>query len=140
MFADRRSMRTYAARATLKRFDASTNVIGVLFNLFSEYWLRLQWAYCSKLLQNKQDPYRFIRVECIFEVWVYNLFEHFYDLETHEAKRLRLGEDVATFTKVEMAEYRFIKSECSKRFDNNLAQRLDDDLHTTRECAEGLKW
>jgi len=48
---------------TEARFDASTNVIGVLFNLFSECWLRLQWAYCSKLLQNKQDPYRFIRVK-----------------------------------------------------------------------------
>jgi len=125
---------------TEARFDASTNVIGVLFNLFSEYWLRLQWAYCSKLLQNKQDPYRFIRVECIFEVWVYNLFEHFYDLETHQAKRLRLGENVTAFTNDEMAEHRFIKPEYSKRFDNDLAQRLDDDMHTSREYAEGLKW
>jgi len=125
---------------TEARFDASSNVVGVLFNLFSEYWIRLQWAYCSKLLQNKKDPYRFIRVECIFEVWVYNLFEHFYDLETHQAKQLRLGENVTAFTNDEMVEYRFIKSEYSKCFDNNLSQRHGEDMYASREYAEGLKW
>jgi len=125
---------------TEARFDASSNVIGVLFNLFSEYWIRLQWAYCSKPLQNKMDPYRFIRVEFVFEVWVYNLFEHFYDLETHQAKRLRLGKDVTAFTNDEMVEYRFIKSEYSKRFDNDLSQRHGEDMYASWEYAEGLKW
>jgi len=118
----------------------SSSVIGVLFNLFSEYWIRLQWSYCSKLLQNKKDPYRFIRVECVFEVWIYNLFEHFYDLETHQAKQLRFGENVTAFTNDEMVEYRFIKSEYSKRFDNDLSQRHGEEMHASREYAEGLKW
>jgi len=125
---------------TEKRFDESTTIVGVLFGLFAEYWIRLQWAYCCKLLQNKKDPYRFIRVECIFEVWVYNLFEHFYDLETHQAKRLRIGENVPAFKNEEMVKCRFIKSEYSKRFDNDLSQCVGEDMYASREYAEGLQW
>mgnify|MGYP007080233809 CR=1 FL=1 len=125
---------------TEARFDASDNVIGVLFNLFSEHWITLQWAYCCKLLQNKKDPYRFIRVECIFEVWVHSLFEHFYDLETHQAKRLQLGETVPAFTNEEMVEYRSIKSEYSKRFDYDLSQRHGEEQYASQAYKEGLKW
>jgi len=133
---------TYLRRKgyTEKHFDKSPTIVRVLFGLFTEYWIRLQWSYCCKLLQNKKDPYRFIRVECIFEVWVHNLFEHFYDLETHQAKQLRIGENVPAFTNEEMVEYRFIKSEYSKRFDNDLSQHHGEELYASRAYAEGLKW
>jgi len=125
---------------TEARFDKSPTIVGVLFGIFAEYWIMLQWAYCCKLLQNKKDPYCFIRVECIFEVWVHCLFEHFYDLETHQAKRLRIGETIPAFTDVEMVEYKFHKSEYGKRFDNDLSQRHGAELYASLVHAEDLKW
>ncbi len=68
---------------TKQQFDQSPTIVGVTFGIFLDYWITLQWAYCCKLLLNKKDPWCFIRVECIFEVWIHALF-HFYDLETHE--------------------------------------------------------
>jgi len=115
-------------------------MIKSIFGMFAEYWITLQWAYCCKILQNKKDPYRFIRVECIFEVWVACLLEHFYDLETHEARRLRRGEIVPTFPKDEMEEYNFLKSEYSKRYDNDLAAGVGAGMVTPKEYANDLKW
>ena len=53
---------------TEARFEKSASILGVLFGVFAEHWITLQWACCCKLLQNKKDLHRFIRVECIFEV------------------------------------------------------------------------
>ena len=121
-------------------FNKSTSVVSYIFGMFTEYWITLQWSYCCKLLQNKKDPYRFIRVECIFEVWVDCLLEHFYDLETHQAKRLRSEETIPTFTEDEMDECKFLKSEYSKRYDNDLAHRVGEDEFTPQEHGEDLKW
>jgi len=125
---------------TSARFDKSTAIVGVLFGIFAEYWITLQWSYCCKLLQNKKDPYCFIRVECIFEVWVHCFLEHFYDLETHQAKRLRCGETIPAFTDDEMDECKFLKLEHGKRYDKNLAHHFGDEEFTPLEYEEDLKW
>ena len=123
---------------TQTQFNQSTTIVGVMLGIVTEFWMALQWDYCCKLLLNTSDPWRFIRVECIFEVWVHALF-HFYDLETHEVLRIRNREKVPNFSEYDTDEYTFHKKEYSKRYDNDLVDRQGYDL-PRKEYDEDLKW
>jgi len=39
-----------------------------------------------------------------------------------------------------MEEHEFVKSECSKHYDNDLTARVGEDKITPKEHAKNLKW
>ena len=125
-------------QCTQAQFDQSSTIVGVMLGITTEFWMALQWDYCCKLLEDTSDPWRFIRVECIFEVWVHALF-HFYDLETHEVLRIRHREKIPNASEYDTKEYTFHKNEYSKRYSNDLADRLEYDF-PRKEYHEDLKW